>query len=365
MKKILLFAAFIAIIYFVFKDCHRDLGTPITGYKGVVTSADGNVITLQGGLRVKLIGVDNRTDVQMFINNNYIDKEVTLYADSKLEQDFMSADEIVRAYAVLDNGWSINHLVVNEYPDAYSEQEMTDSIPFVIEKPDPTVKADLALYMKQRTFLVMTQEGLGTGFFINENGLAITNWHVLKPGDQAMAVLYQNDPDDSKIYSDKKRNIKNILKSSPLPNGLDITIFSVELENGEKVPYFDLAKRHTQQGSSCATYGNPMGFTASFSRGDVGAYRLDEWPGNENQGILDSEHPRHNVMLMQYNMTTNGGNSGGPVCDIYGQIIAVHELGLKTGFDGRPVQGLNFGIDILQVRDMLDALEGIKYGGKY
>ena len=365
MKKILIFAAIIAVIYFVFRDCHSDLGTPITGYKGIVSSAEGNIICLQGGLRVKLIGVDdNRTDVQMFINNNFIDKEVTLYADSRLEQDFMSSDEIIRAYVVLDNGWSINHLIVNEYRDAYSEKEMTDSIPFVIPDTPPVEKTDLALYMKQRTFLIQTQEGIGTGFFINENGLAITNWHVLRPGDQAIAVLYQNNPDDSKIYSDKKRNIKNILKCSELPNGLDITIFSVELENGENVPYFDLAKRHAQQGSSCATFGNPLGFTASYCTGHVGAYRPDIHPFNNASGILDLNHPRPNVMLMQYDMTTNGGNSGGPICDKYGQIVAVHELGLKVGFDGNPAQGLNFGIDILQVRDMLDQLENIKYGGK-
>lgn len=364
-KKILIVVAAILVAYFVLRDRP---GTPITGYKGVVASADGNVISLQGGLRVKLIGVDdNRIDVQMFIDNNYIDKEVTLYADSKLEQSFMSASEVIRAYVVLDNGWSINHLVVNEYPDAYSESEMTDSIPFVIPNPQPTEKTDLALYMKQRTFLIKTPEGIGTGFFINENGLAITNWHVLKPGYErnAIAMLYQNNPDDSKIYSDKKRKIRNTLKSSALPDGLDITIFSVELENGEKVPYFDLTKRHAQQGSSCATFGNPLGFTASYSTGVVGAYRPDVHPLNDSGGILDACHPRPNVMLMQYNMTTNGGNSGGPVCDKYGQVVAVHELGLKMDFDGTPVQGLNFGIDILQVRNMLDQLEGIKYGGKY
>ena len=367
-KRILIVVAVILVAYFLLRDCHTDLGTPITGYKGIVASVDGNVITLQGGLRVKLIGVDdNRVDVKMFIDNNYIDKEVTLYADSKLEQSFMSADEIVRAYAVLDNGWSINHLVVNEYPDAYTELEMTDSIPFIICDIPPTEKTDLALYMKQRTFLVETSEGIGTGFFINENGLAITNWHVLKPSDErsAIAMLYQNNPDDSKIYSDKKRKIRNVLKSSALPDGLDITIFSVELENGEKVPYFDLAKRHAQQGSPCATFGNPLGFTASYSTGVVGAYRQDVHPLKDSSGILDSNHPRPQVTLMQYNMTTNGGNSGGPVCDKYGQVVAVHELGLKVGFDGTPVQGLNFGIDILQVRDMLDQVEGAKYGGKY
>lgn len=56
-------------------------------------------------------------------------------------------------------------------------------------------------------------------------------------------------------------------------------------------------------------------------------------------------------------MSTNGGNSGGPVCDEYGRVIAVHELGRKD------LQNVNFGIDILQVRDVLNGLS-INYGGK-
>ena len=60
---------------------------------------------------------------------------------------------------------------------------------------------------------------------------------------------------------------------------------------------------------------------------------------------------------MQYDMTTNPGNSGGPVCDKYGQIVAVHELGNKN------MQNTNYGIDARQVRAVLNKL-GLKYGGK-
>ena len=61
--------------------------------------------------------------------------------------------------------------------------------------------------------------------------------------------------------------------------------------------------------------------------------------------------------LIQYDMATNGGNSGGPVCDIYGQIVAVHELGDKTA------QNINYGIDAAQLRTVLNRL-GLKYGGR-
>ena len=347
MKKLLIIVITIVAIIFLYNrgKTGKNEGIMINGYKGTVASVQGNVITLTSGVRVQLLGVKpDRIDVELFVRSNYLDKPVTLWADSQSDQEIPYSDDIVRAYVVVDETAScLNHLAVSEYPEAYSPIEITDSTGWVANDIHPAKKNNLALYMKQRTFLLTTDKGLGTGFFINENGLAITNWHVMNPEQekQSMAILYKDNPDDSQVYRDKKRNIKNVLWSQNT-NGLDITIFSVDLENGEKVPYFNLAKRSTTMGGACATFGNPDGLTASYSTGVISAYRPDSKRG---------------VRLMQYTMSTNGGNSGGPVCDEYGRVIAVHELGRKD------LQNVNFGIDILQVRDVLNGLS-INYGGK-
>lgn len=348
MKKIIILIAVVILAVYLMSS---PSGTEINGYKGKIKSVSGNVVELVSGLHVKLIGVaSDRTDVEMFVKNNFIGKDVTLFSDSYGDTQIESEDAIIGAYVVLDeNHWSINHLVAIEYPKAFIQTEINDST-WTITPIPPIIKTDLALYMKQRTFLihVATAQGtsIGTGFFINEQGLAITNWHVLPAGAEncSEAYLYQEDPDDSKIYTDKKRRIKNILWSEDT-KGMDISIFSVDLENGEKVPYFNIAEKRAIVGADCATFGNPLGvYTASYSAGHISAFREDQ---RENR----------NVTLMQYEMSTNGGNSGGPVCDKYGQIIAVHELGVKAA------QGINFGIDILQIREILDGLN-FKYGGK-
>ena len=350
MKKFLTFAVIVGVILYLLLSPGEG-GTSIKDYQSSIKSASGNVIELVSGLHVKLIGVEsNRTDVEMFIKNGFLGKSVTLIPDSKGEQEIKDPNGTIGAYVILnDTHECLNHLVVIQYPEAYRTMELSDSTGWVKKKVPPTPKPDLALYMKQRTFLieVKTEEGtsIGTGFFINNQGLAITNWHVLPEGAEsyATAYLYKENPDDSKIYTDKKRRIKNVLWSEDT-DGMDISIFSVELEQGETVPYFDLASQRAAVGIDCATFGNPLGFTASYSAGHISAFR-------------EENRQNRKLMMMQYEMSTNGGNSGGPVCNKFGQIIAVHEQGVKNA------QGLNFGIDILQIREILDGLE-FKYGGR-
>jgi S1-C subfamily serine protease len=355
MKKILLIAVVIFVGVYCLKHCGDDnsgqnSGTPINGYVGTVESVNGNVLNLTSGLHARLLGVEpGRTDVEMFLRSQFLNKEVTLYADSHYNKQYIvTPNDTVDVYAV-ENGiknFCVNRQVVREYPDTYHESEALDSTKWIGPTPIPIEKKNLALYMKQRTFLIQTPEGIGTGFFINEDGLAVTNWHVLKPGQEgsSIAVLYQDDPDDSQIYSDKKRNFKNIKFSSGMEE-LDITLVTVDLENGEKVPYFDIVKQRPNQGDPVATYGNPHGLTASFTKGSVSAFRKDPF------------NPDRDVDLIQYDMPTNGGNSGGPVCDKCGQIVAIHELGDKT------MQNTNYGIDAMQLRMVLDKLQ-LKYGGK-
>ena len=48
-----------------------------------------------------------------------------------------------------------------------------------------------------------------------------------------------------------------------------------------------------------------------------------------------------------------------------GEIIAVHAMGIKQESNGMAAQGLNFGIDILQVRPILESPSvDVDYGGK-
>lgn len=322
-----------------------------TGY--YVEDVEGNTLIMNTGLRVKLLGIKNGSkQAEQYLRKHIVNTCVDLVPDSETGEPIRSTEDEVYRYVVIppaseDEPYAcLNTILIDQYrKDVWDASFVVDSLDNyneIIGKREPNKKiADLALYMKQRTFLIETPEGIGTGFFINNTGTAITNNHVLKNA-QGRVWLYADDPDDSKIYQTKTRGIKRIDFTDP---ELDITVFTVDIDKDESMPYFNLADRHAKQGDFCATLGNPHGLTATYSApGSVSAYRPDPYDNR-------------NITVMQYTIPTNGGNSGGPVCLENGLVYAVHEMG------DRAMQNTNYGIDILEVRSILDKLN-IKYGGK-
>ena len=345
MKKIVILLLAIGVLYYLFSGSSSKPGTKVMGYKGNVTDVvNGNTLILGTGLKVWMLGVEeNCSYSELWIKKHLIGKTVELVRDSKNEQTFNKLGATVKAYVIMEqDGKKVcaNRLVVEDNPDCSTIMFINDSS--FSKKHEPIPIHDKALYMKQRTMLVETSSGIGTAFFINKDGVALTNNHVLDGSKPACVYLYAEDAEDAKIYSSRKRNIRNILWTN---KELDVTVFSVELENREESPCFSLIKRHEPVGNNCHILGNPQGLMASYASGQISAYRDDDAVTGRK--------------LVQYNMSTNGGNSGGPVMNDKGEIIAVHAMGIK------PAQGLNFGIDILQVRDVLDA-PGLKinYAGK-
>lgn len=348
MKKIIILLLVIGVLYYLFSDgSGGSSNIKIMGYKGNVTNIEnGNTLVLNSGLKVQLLGVkQNHEHAELWIKNNLIGKTVQLVSDSKNEQTFNKIGATVKAYVIIErNGKKVcaNRLIIEDNRDCATLAFVNDSTTMIPQKKSPTTINDKALYMKQRTMLVETSNSIGTAFFINKNGVALTNNHVLDGSKPACVYLYAQDAEDSKIYSSRRRNIRNILWTN---KALDITVFSVELEQNEEAAYFNLISQHEPVGNNCHILGNPQGFMASYASGQISAYRDDAQVKGRK--------------LIQYNMSTNGGNSGGPVMNDKGEIIAVHAMGIKSA------QGLNFGIDILQVKEILDSPGiNVNYGGK-
>ena len=331
---------------------------------------NGNTIELKNGLKVQLLGVESSTRSQEFLSKNLVGQQVRLLADGSNQKPYYTnaEKETVSAYVhtVGASTFSnVNGYMIHEKQAGFLNAYCNDSAKIFAEyakggsptpTPSPTPgsnpysllsEIELGKKMTEATFLIVgnTSEGqsIGTGFFINKNGLALTNYHVL--AHRANYTIFVSD-EEGHITQDRDRSIARLITAN---KSLDYAIFMVSLDNGEEVPYLDLAKERPERGTRVGVVGNPATdsgvFLATFTTGQISALR-------ENSGEI------------QFNASITNGNSGGPVCDYYGRVVGIAKsVAVKNGQQN--AANLNFGVDIQLVRKELDELKDVKtYGGK-
>lgn len=146
----------------------------------------------------------------------------------------------------------------------------------------------------------------GTGFFIREDGVLVTNLHVVEGGDSVSV-----ETESGEIYD----NVYVLSRD----DRRDLILLQIPVSG---VPFLDIADdRHTEVGDTVYVIGNPLGLKGTFSDGLLSARRLE-----------------NGVSYLQISAPISQGSSGGPVLNSAGQVIGVSTL---TYVDG---QNLNLAI---------------------
>jgi len=174
------------------------------------------------------------------------------------------------------------------------------------------------------------EQNQGSGF-IFEDGLVITNAHVVNGSDQVIVGLTNG----------KKINAKLIGQDS----FTDLAVLKIEGKGPwPKAKLGDSAK--IKVGDWAIAVGNPFGLENTVTLGIISNLNR-----NVNQlGIYDKK-----LELIQTDAAINPGNSGGPLLNSDGEVIGINTL-IRSG----PGAGLSFAIPINKAKDI--AYELIKNG---
>lgn len=178
-------------------------------------------------------------------------------------------------------------------------------IPALVEQAAPAV---VSLYVTTNEDEVLSQ---GTGFIIGTNGLVITNSHVVKPDRALKAKLA-----DGTVLE------ATILLTDPF---IDLAFVSIP---GQGYPTLTLADAKATLGEPLVVIGNAYGYSNSVTVGVVSG--------------IDRPDPNHlwHYPSLQTDAAINHGNSGGPILNRAGQVVAMatwSELKDET-------EGIAFGI---------------------
>ena len=184
---------------------------------------------------------------------------------------------------------------------------------------------DIVSDTKEATVTIYTYDeygapsGSGSGFFIDENGTGVTNFHVLDNATKAMV-----NTSDSVEYE-----IETVLASDKKK---DIVKFRLKNPGQRKFKYLTFAAEQPVQGDKVYNISAPLGLEQTFSEGSVSALRED------------SHGP-----ILQVTAPISPGSSGSAILNDKGEVLAVATFVSKTG------QNLNFGVRLDK-----ETLDGIK-----
>lgn len=167
--------------------------------------------------------------------------------------------------------------------------------------------------------------GLGTGFIIRENGLIITNTHVI---NQADVIKVQLDSASEKFY-----------EAEIIGRDTRTDIALIKIDAKKPLPHARLgSSKDVQVGEWVAAFGNPYGHAHTMTKGIVSAI------GREISEL-------NRFPFIQTDASINPGNSGGPLVNTQGLVI-----GVNTAIDAR-AQGIGFAIPIDNVKQVVAVLE--------
>lgn len=188
----------------------------------------------------------------------------------------------------------------------------------IAEKASPSVVGVLGL--------ASTFQSQGSGIVLSEDGYVITNAHIIEECSAVKIILNGEDEYDASIIGTNVNADIAVLKFTP-----DTELVAAELGESSKLKI----------GEQVITIGNPRGLWGTFTGGYV-------------SGIRDMPIDKSGTTMtyIQTDAPVNYGNSGGPILNMYGQVIGI----VSSKYTQDSAEGLGFAIAI---DDALPIIEGI------
>ena len=193
---------------------------------------------------------------------------------------------------------------------------------------------DATVYIETQSFK-MRSSSSGSGFVYKKDdnyGYIITNYHVVEGSDDISITFMDGSECSAEVigmdeYSDiaiLRVDVKYVLQVAKIGSSSNVTV-----------------------GDTVFTVGAPMG---------------KDFIGTITKGILSGKNRMVSVRIatgeylietLQTDASINSGNSGGPLCNIAGEVIGVNSSKLK----GTGIEGMGFAIPIDNVITILEDLE--------
>ena len=175
----------------------------------------------------------------------------------------------------------------------------------------------------------------GSGFIYktdNKSGYILTNYHVIQGGKNYLVTLSTGDELEASLVSGDEY--------------YDIAILKVDKSKIKKVATLGDSSK-LELGDTVFTVGAPLGkeYMGTITKGIIS--------GINRMVSVELSSGSYLMEVIQTDASINTGNSGGPICNIKGEVIGITSSKLV----GSGVEGMGFAIPINSVNDIIGNIE--------
>ncbi|XP_034163683.2 serine protease HTRA1A [Pangasianodon hypophthalmus] len=176
----------------------------------------------------------------------------------------------------------------------------------VVEKIAPAV-VHIELYRKMVYSLRERAVATGSGFIVSDDGLIVTNAHVVADKNRVKVELKNGQSYDAKITDIDERS--------------DIALLKINSPN--KLPVLSLGRSaDLRPGEFVVAIGSPFSLQHTVTTGIVSTTQR----GGKELGLRNSD-----MDYIQTDAIINYGNSGGPLVNLDGEVIGINTLKVTAG----------------------------------
>ena len=191
-------------------------------------------------------------------------------------------------------------------------------------KRDEVSLSELAAVARKAIVRIETDLGSGSGFLFDEDGLLLTDNHVITDAEEITVFDDQGTEINATVVGRDIVHDLAVLKLEEVPEGMKALRFA--------------SPSDPRLGESIWALGYPLRFDSIIiTRGIISAYHFD-------QG--------RNLHWIQTDAAINPGNSGGPLLNLQGEVVGI----IVAKFVGIAVEGAGLGVNRESILIHLDRL---------
>jgi S1-C subfamily serine protease len=170
---------------------------------------------------------------------------------------------------------------------------------------------------------------LGSGFVISEDGLVLSNSHVVEDAEAVTATFEDGTETRARVLGRDESTDLAVLRVGDLPPGVE------PLQLGSSLPLV--------VGDPVVAIGNPFGLERTATTGIVSALKR----------VIRAPNDFEIQNVIQTDAAINQGNSGGPLLDAGGRVVGINTQ-IATGSGGN--DGIGFAVPVDTLRPIVNAI---------